>query len=221
MAVDFFLARFKNKADNELQAIVVDVDYSADAKQAAKIILEERRVSGQVVERIEEVKSPQSQSLIQPKKKKRPVHPFNPTPYFKSLGFKDFLTILSVSTMMLAILLLARYFNYGPDLYIFIRIITVILMVFSFLLAHVLYKKDHNHSNNYIGRCINDIVLFSALTISITLYDLLVNNGSPPFFENLIDVFGFILVFSFLALILEGIVSLFKYLFRFLKWEVL
>lgn len=216
MEIDFFLSRFKSKTNKELEDIInATGGYVPAAVEAAGEILKKRQVSGKFIE----APSPGAEIL---RKRKNSPHPFDPMPYLKSFGKKDLFTILAVSMFIQAITQFSRYYNFEPDLNLPKNIITAALITLAMLLAHFFYKKDHNRSNNYLGRCINDTLMFLALSGHIVLYDVIANQGYfYPFFEDAGGVLAFTISFFFIALAFEGLVSLFKYIFKSSKWEIL
>lgn len=221
MSVDFFLTRFRQRTNDELEIIVRTSDgtYSPEAVEAAVQILAERKNAGVVLT----TSSPGAEILEKKNtEKSKHIHPFNPLPYLKSFGLNDLLTLLSVGMFLQAIAQLSRYYNYEPDLRLTKIIILVSLLVFSILLTHILYKKDHKKANNYLGRCIQDTFLFMAMSIYISLYDAIANQGGYyPYFEDGESLLAFVIGMFFISLIFEGLVSLFKFVFRFLKWQIL
>jgi hypothetical protein len=84
----------------------------------------------------------------------------------------------------------------------------------------MLYRKDHGKSNNYLGRCLSDLGFFFVFAILITVYHSLTADSLSPLFRDSESLIGMTLAFSLLFMAIEGIISLFKYLFRFLKWQI-
>lgn len=224
METDFFLSRFQFKTDNELQEILNGGDsYTIAAKQAAGKILEDRKALRANSQEHEKVTIPLKNSATENirKPQKMGIHPFDPTPYLRSWGLKDLITHLSIGTTWLAIFELMIYYSSEPLIYSIIKVISIGLYLATLVINHVLYRKDHDKSNNYFGRCLSDLGSLVIFGILVTIYHALMSDSFNPLISNPEDMIALALSFFLIFMGIEAIISLFKYLFRFLKWRIL
>ncbi|GAB5525562.1 MAG: hypothetical protein Roseis2KO_34340 [Roseivirga sp.] len=223
MSVGFFLTRFKHRTDQELQTIIDGEDFAVDAKKAAQIILDEREASGVVVAPVEKVKSPPPLpkiSLTAPPEKKN-VHPFDPRPFVKSYGKKDLLSLLSLSMTMLVFARINDYYRSEDQITGTINTITTSMVFLLCLVNNIFFKKDHQTSNTFLGRCFNDVLLMSSFIIMTTLYEFIENGVlSASLISSFTDLTMVIISLIIISLLFEAIVSLFQFLFSFLKWRL-
>ncbi len=223
MSVGFFLTRFKHRTDQELQTIIDGEDFAVDAKEAARIILKEREASGLVIEPVEETKSPPPLPSLPPPlpSEKMGIHPFNGMIYLRSWTVKDLITHLTIGIAWLAIYQLLIYYNNEPEIFPIVRNTGLALYFTTIVFNHVLYRKDHGRSNNYLGRCMSDLAFFITFIISDLFFNTLFRNNVGTLSiteENLIQVMvGLCIIF----MAVEAVIALLKYLLRLLKWEIL
>lgn len=223
MAVDFFLARFKSKTIIELKTIIEGDDYTPAAKEAAQIILKERAALGPLDETVDEVKSPSALPPPIPSipETKMGIHPFNPMAYLRSWGKKDLMTHLCIGILWLAIYEFMLYYSNEPAIYPVVRNIGITLFGLTIILNSALYRRDHGKSNNYFGRCLSDSAFSLVFLILTLIYHSLIRDIPNPLVGDPGDFLGLPLGLFILFMMVESIVSLFKYLFGFLKWQIL
>lgn len=113
--------------------------------------------------------------------------------YFKDFSFKDFLSVLFSSTLLLSITVILK--TYG--LYDSYFIVATLSIIAPISLSHYFYIREHNRINNLGGRLIHDILIISFTTAIAHWY--LQSLGlyyRVGFLSNLIVVTAFVVLLA-------------------------
>ena len=141
--------------------------------------------------------------------------------FIRALSYRDFLTSFSLVLLLLALFQLIDYYSYEEFLeHIDISSIRVILWIIFFILSHVIYKVEHNRSNNFIGRVMHDTIFIFVYALSNKLLWFLY--GSHITHE--VDISGTLtLILGILISItlFEIVVAVVKRLLMLFKWQIL
>lgn len=168
---DYFFARFQRKTKIELQRIVNNPEqYRPEAVSAAiklldkKLSEEDHSIPDNGVPPTKDVQLKADKlSLI-----------LDYSPFFRTLSYREFLTSISIALFGLAII---EIFDYYSDERFFIdthRTWKLATIFFIFLVNHIMYRYEHKRSNNFIGRSINDLLLFVSLMLLSISYKFMV-----------------------------------------------
>ena len=168
---DYFFARFQRKTKIELQRIIDNPEqYRPEAVSAAIRVLNKKLSE-------EDHSIPDNggnQTNEPPVKTDRFSQSLDYSPFFRTLSYREFLTSISIVFFGLAIIEIINYYSderFFRDTSTTWKLAT---LLFIFLVNHIIYRYEHKRSNNFIGRSINDLLLFITLIILSTSYKYLV-----------------------------------------------
>lgn len=168
---DYFFARFQRKTKIELQRIVDNPEqYRPEAVSAAikvlnkKLSEEEHSILDNATHQTKEVQL----------KADRLSQSLDYSTFFRTLSYREFLTSISTALFGLAIIEIIDYYSselFFRDTYTTWKLATVF---FIFLVNHIMYRHEHKRSNNFLGRSINDLLLFVSLMLLSISYKFMV-----------------------------------------------
>jgi hypothetical protein len=168
---DYFFARFQRKSKIELQRIIDNPEqYRPEAVSAAIKVLNKKLSE-------EDHSIPDNggnKTNEPPVKTDRFSQSLDYNPFFRTLSYREFLTSISLAFFGLAIIEIINY--YSDELFFKDTSTTwkLAMIFFIFLVNHIIYKCEHKRSNNFIGRSINDLLLFITLIFLSTSYKYIV-----------------------------------------------
>ncbi|WP_339923674.1 hypothetical protein [uncultured Cyclobacterium sp.] len=217
----YFSRKFKEKSIHELELIVANKDdYQADAVCAAEQLLKahcdiKNKPNFSELEQIHNKKIPSNSSGIS--------QSLDPKPFLKTFSYREIITIIALSLLFHSLLEVIGIYSNDP-LFIFKNTLNtwkIVLLLSIFLLNHIVYRLEHNRSNNFIGRLIIDLIfLFFLIIIKIgftflidSSYRISIKGNGLMFF---IIIFG--LVFLFTAL--ELIVAFLKFSLKKIRCQI-
>ena len=210
--VEHFKDKFKNKTDEELYFILENSDsYNKDAVRAADIILEMRKGIN-----IEIVAEPLTEEVYEEDLK---ISHFDPKSFLRAFNSKDVLTAFSSAVLWTALQEGFAFFK-SEDYFDGLEIgINLLIFFFVFTINHVIYRMDHNRSNNYLGRVLHSLLVLAFFIVIKSLFYSLVDLNFISFIggHNIWNLLGFIFFISFSELLI-GVLRRF---FKFIRWEIL
>lgn len=216
---EYYLNKYQNKSKIELQRIIDNKDdYQLDAVKAAAKLLNVELNEPAVPIAYYENSGAKDRKL----KNDRISRSFNFYPFFRSLSYREFMTVISIALVYLAICEILEYYSderFFQDSYQTWKLYT---FLFSFLANHIFYKIEHHRSNNFIGRSINDLLLLIAILLTQKTYAFLLGNSysfstNSSFLGEILMLFLLpFFIFSF-----EILIGILKVLFRKIKWQIL
>lgn len=213
MKVDYYINLFQHKTNLELVDIMEESDKTG-ARQAVIILLNRRE------ENEEQILGPSPGFELIHRTGRKSVNlkaSLNPLPFFKSYGLKDFLSVSSLCMTILALSQLNVYYASEDQIHPVLRPISISLYLVLLLLNHIFHKIDHKKTNTFIGRGINDLIFLIMLAMLSSLHELFTKDRI-----SVIDGLDLQIVVSLIIMILifESVISLIKYLFQRLNWQL-
>lgn len=186
--------------------------YEPLALEAAKFIIQERSKGSASEPEPIKISSKRSN-------KDDPARKIFQTRFFRGFSFRDIYTAITVALALTALIDILNFYGdedwledkwYGNiTLYIFL----------SIPIIHILYKKDHRRSNDFIGRCLHITIFIFAFYIIRQVYSLIFYSQlhsvleDPPFY-----LMPFALMV--LAVILEIPSTLLRFILTTFKWQI-
>lgn len=213
-----YLEKFKEKSDFELRNILNNHErYTEMAVLAAGELLAKNETEYEI-QQVLEIETPDSSNF---NFKKFMKDRFSPTMYFKSFGVKLILTNLSIALSITALIETMAFFNDNSRFIIQLHYYRIVLFLLAFVLNNVIYKKETKSSNNFIGRCLNDMFLITILT--------LISSGvkfvkDPTYSSPILGMSSFFatgMLLFLLSMFLEVFVGLLRRLFERINLDLL
>lgn len=144
---------------------------------------------------------------------------FKLSSFLRSLSYRDFLTSFSLVILFRAICSVIDFYSSEEFFKNITALDKTILLLLLMPLNHIIYKAEHNRSNNFIGRAMHDLIFFGLYWLINIVYSFLMDarisldldlSGILPI------LFG---ITTFLMLFELGIAIL-KRLLNFFKWQI-
>ena len=213
----FFREKFKNKTKEDLLQIVSNErDYQPEAVKIALEILNEEtyKVS---------VSHSEAQDLVDQDhyKSKKSIKPFNLRPFLRSWSHRDLFSILALAPLTIA--LNEVVILYSNERFIEGNVETInFIVLFGILIGHhIVYKKEHKRSNNFIGRSTNDLFFIIVFIIIRSIYSILIGLGSPiSQTDNFFDILVIPLAIVLIIFAFELLLSMINRFFKLFKWNL-
>ncbi len=186
--------------------------YEPLALDAAKFIIEER-LAGSASEPVPIKINSKHQN------KENPTNKVFQTKFLRAFSFRDIYSAIMVALLYMAINNLLDYYNdeewledkwYSKD---------IIYLILSIPLIHILYKKEHRRSNDFIGRCFHMTLFLFAFMILESARDFILYQSIASVLQGISIIFlPFML--AVLAIFMELFFSVIKRLFYLFKWRI-
>ena len=186
--------------------------YEPLALDAAKFIIEER-LAGSASEPVTIKFNSKRPNKDNPAKK------VFQTRFLRSFSFRDIYTAITVALVLTALMHILNFYAdedwlenkwyANNNIYIFLTIPVI----------HILYKKEHGRSNDFIGRCLHVLIFIFALYSIRQIYSLTFSSqfhfvlGDIPFY--LIPLLLMVLV-----IFLELPSTLLRFILTLFKWRI-
>ena len=205
-----YLEKFKHKSDFELLKILNNrVRHTEKALSAAEELLAKKDNDENDTKTLNNDIAKYSAFSLKTFFKKR----FSPTKYFQTFGFGVILTNLSLALILIVLFELLSLFSGSSVILEIIRSLGPFFVLLALFLNNVIYKNELKISNNFMGRCINDILLFVILSIiSMGVKQL----KDPSYSSPILDIPSFIILIItmfFMVMVFEVFIGLIRRLF--------
>ncbi|WP_373395879.1 hypothetical protein V8V91_14965 [Algoriphagus halophilus] len=215
---EYFLDKYQSKTKIELQRIVDNKEhYQPDAVLAASKLLYLR-----LNEKLPQILGDSvNESKGENIKVDRISLSFDYHPFFRTLSYREFLTSISIALFYLAVFEIIDYYSderFFEDSQGTWKWFTLLLV---FLINHILYRFEHNRSNNLIGRSINDLFLLVSIFLIRSSYALIVDISYD--FSVDASVMGVVLVLFILPFFIFAFeigVGILKYLLKIIRCQI-
>lgn len=215
---EYFLDKYQSKTKIELQRIVDNKEhYQPDAVLAASKLLNLR-----LDEKLPQILGDSvNESKAENTKVDRISLSFDYHPFFRTLSYREFLTSISLALFYLAIFEIIDYYSderFFEDSHGTWKWYT---LIFVFLINHIIYRFEHNRSNNFIGRAINDFILLISIFLIRSCYALIMDISYDFSVDNgVIGVVLTVFILPFFIIAFEMGVGIFKYLFKKIRCQI-
>lgn len=146
---------------------------------------------------------------------------FSTKEFVRSLSYRDLFTPFSLALLLVALGKGVSYLSFLPWVESYNPLIIATTVVMIALVNHVVYKIEHRRPNNFIGRCIQDIVLLLFLFLFATIRDSL---SSGTFAIDDFSISGSLALIPGLAIVVtlfELVVAFLKRFLKLVKWQIL
>jgi len=230
---DHFLKSLRNKSEEELLYIIKHKEnYQLAAVEAAAELLslpkavkpdEENCFPVKQVEIKHKISHTQA-PLLERTLADKLNDSFNLSVFFNSHLSKNLITLVSLGLFFLFLINGYKLYRHETWMIENGNLLRLGTSMFILIINHILFKIDHKKSNNFIGRCISDLIFIAFYFMLAKIHGILTNdNYSFLPGEDLLLASLFLYFFSFTIVIAsyEVIIAIFKRLLRLVKWEIL
>ena len=100
---------------------------------------------------------------------------FGTRDFFRTLSYREFVTVFALALLLNAAMFLFQYFLYLEWFGHYGRWLLLVIGLVIILMNHVVYRFEHRRSNNYIGRNIADYLLCLATYMIAECINLVLN----------------------------------------------
>lgn len=141
--------------------------------------------------------------------------------FFRTISYRDGLTALTCCLLMEAFTQTSKYYS---DETFFENWFTVIQITGFFLIVlanHVSYRFEHGRSNNFMGRALFDMFFLLSLSLTNFLYLRITDQNDLIGSADIGEILGGMLGVAIVIFGFEFLVSLLKYLLKYLRCPVL
>lgn len=142
-------------------------------------------------------------------------------PFLRELGYKDFVTSACLALLLLALAQIISYFSYDLSSEGIWNSIKLTLFLLITPCNHIVYKIEHERSNNFMGRCVHDLIFVVMVFTIKKIYSYIL---SGLFFQSVDDGLSIIFLLislSVVVMLFEVVVAILKRILRRLRWEIL
>jgi hypothetical protein len=145
---------------------------------------------------------------------------FSTKDFIRALSYRDFLTPFSLALLFIALREAIGYFSFVEWIDANSSLIIAAFMVLIALVNHIIYKIEHNRPNNFIGRCIQDIIFVFLVIIFLEIRTQIWNGMSVVEF-NVGGVIGVTFGVAIFVTLFELVVAFLKRCLNYFKWRIL
>lgn len=213
-----YLEKFKYKSNYELLEILEKKEkYTESAILAAEHLLKQNRSENEFDIVIEEQKSYKDDFSFRTFVKKK----FNPRLYLHSFNIDVILTNLCLPLVIIVVFEISYMYSDEFFVFKFINTYRGIIFLLMLIVNNVIFKIETGRSNNFIGRCINDLLFLTTFALLISGYKLA---KDPSYSSPILDGSSFAAIFFFLiitAMAFEFFIGLLKRLLVKLKIDLI
>lgn len=206
----FFIQKFKNKTDKELQhRIDHPYIYNKEAVNAAIFILNERSGNRIVVQDNQSIEKEHLEN-----DGARNDDPLGLYYFFRTFGINEFLSIITFSIFFLAYIHLLYSFLYELIGENHIKVLRLTGFFILPLFIHIIYRLEQKHPNSYVGRCVMDFFYVNSCMVIASIYQYVIFQKSTFFFDDVAYWILFIIGSVIIILLFELFLNLLKALLK-------
>ena len=143
--------------------------------------------------------------------KVRPHFSTDSSQYLRTVSYRDFATPFTISMVALTLMRLVdyaakRWYIGNPALYMFI------FLLVAFAANHYFYWMEHKRFNNFIGRFVQDAILFILFECIFRLFVYLENAASPDFAS--ISLLPMLILLGVVSVCFESVIEVGRIIFN-------
>lgn len=202
-----YVEKFKYKSKYELLEILEKKEkYTKTAVLAAELLLKQNGSENECDIVIEEQKSNKDDFGFQSIIKKT----FNPSLYLHSFNIDLILTNLCLPLVVIVVFKISQMYHDEFVVFRFLNDYKGIIFLLMLIVNNVIFKIETGRSNNFVGRCINDLLFLVIFILLIYGYNFAKDSS---FSSPILDSYSFIVIFLFLifsAMVFELLIGLLK-----------